>query len=83
MTGDLITRVSALGLTPPPADQRSPHLVVLHLPADGPEPAALASALAEAQVNVSIRGTAVRVSAHAFNTPADIERLVEVLEAQL
>ena len=83
LTGDLITRVSALGLTPPPADQRSPHLVGLHLPADGPEPAALANALAEAQVNVSIRGTAVRVSAHAFNTPADIERLVEVLEAQL
>jgi selenocysteine lyase/cysteine desulfurase len=43
----------------------------------------LANALAEAQVNVSIRGTAVRVSAHVFNTPTDIERLVEVLGAQL
>ncbi len=83
LTGDLIARVTALGLTPPPADQRSPHLVGLHLPADGPEPASLANALAEAQVNVSIRGTAVRVSAHAFNTPADIDRLVDVLEAQL
>jgi selenocysteine lyase/cysteine desulfurase len=83
LTSDLIARVSALGLTPPPADQRSPHLVGLHLPPDGPEPGTLADALAEAQVNVSIRGTAVRVSAHAFNTPADIERLVEVLEAQL
>jgi selenocysteine lyase/cysteine desulfurase len=83
LTDDLITRVSALGLTPPPADQRSPHLVGLHLPADGPEPAVLANALAEAQVNVSIRGTAVRVSAHVFNTSADIDRLVGVLEAQL
>ena len=83
LTSDHITRVSALGLTPPPTDQRSPHLVGLHLPPDGPEPGVLADALAEAQVNVSIRGTAVRVSAHAFNTPADIERLVEVLERQL
>ena len=83
LTTDLITRVSALGLTPPPADRRSPHIVGLHLPTNGPEPAALATALAEAQVNVSIRGTAVRVSTHVFNTPADIERLVEVLEAQL
>ena len=83
LTGDLIARVGGLGLTPPPTDQRSPHLVGLHLPEGGPEPAALANALAEAQVNVSIRGTAVRVSTHVFNTPADIERLVEVLEAQL
>lgn len=83
LTGDLIARVQSLGLTTPPDDQRSPHLVGLHLPADGPEPGALASALAEAQVNVSIRGTAVRVSAHAFNTPDDIDRLVGVLQTQL
>jgi len=83
LTADLIARVSALGLTPPAAAERSPHIVGLHLPADGPEPSALAIALAEAQVNVSIRGTAVRVSTHVFNTPADMERLVEVLEAQL
>jgi len=83
LTVDLIARVGALGMTAPPPDQRSPHIVGLHLPADGPEPAVLANALAEARVNVSIRGTAVRVSAHAFNTPADIDRLVEVLEAQL
>lgn len=83
LTSDLIKRVSALGLTPPPADQRSPHIVGLHLPADGPEPAELASALGDAQVNVSIRGTALRVSTHVFNTPTDIDRLVAVLEAQL
>ena len=83
LTSDLIARVAALGLKPPPDGQRSPHLVGLHLPAEGPDPAALANTLAEAQVNVSIRGTAVRVSAHVFNTPADIDRLVGVLEAQL
>jgi selenocysteine lyase/cysteine desulfurase len=83
LTNDLIARVGTLGLTPPPLDQRSPHLVGLHLPVDGPEPKALATALAEAQVNVSIRGTAVRVSAHVFNTPRDIDRLVGVLAAEL
>jgi selenocysteine lyase/cysteine desulfurase len=83
LTDDLITRVRALGLTPPVPAERSPHIVGLHLPADGPEPAALANALAEAQVDVSIRGTAVRVSAHVFNTPADMDRLVEVLRARL
>lgn len=83
LTDDLVVRATSLGLTPPPPGQRSPHLVGLHLPPDGPQPAALASALAEAQVDVSIRGTAVRVSAHAFNTPTDMERLLEVLETQL
>lgn len=82
LTSSLIDRVAALGMTPPPAGQRSPHLVGLHLPADGPQPSALAAALADAQVNVSIRGTAVRVSAHVFNTPADIDRLIDVLTRQ-
>jgi selenocysteine lyase/cysteine desulfurase len=82
LTSDLIERAAAFGLRPPPADQRSPHLVGLRLPDDGPAPAVLAAALAEAQVHVSIRGTAVRVSAHAFNTPADVDRLIEVLADQ-
>ena len=82
LTSDLIERAAAFGLRPPPADQRSPHLVGLRLPEGGPEPAVLANALAEAQVHVSIRGSAVRVSAHAFNTPTDVDRLIEVLAAQ-
>jgi len=51
----------------------------LHLPAGGPPAATVSAALAEAQVHVSIRGTAIRVSAHAFNTTADIDRLITVL----
>jgi selenocysteine lyase/cysteine desulfurase len=82
LTTDLIERTARFGLRPPPPDQRSPHLVGLRLPDDGPEPAALAAALAAAQVHVSIRGTAVRVSAHAFNTPEDVDRLIDVLAAQ-
>jgi selenocysteine lyase/cysteine desulfurase len=82
LTSDLIERAEGFGLRPPPIDQRSPHLVGLRLPEDGPEPAVLAAALAEARVHVSIRGAAVRVSAHAFNTPTDVDRLIEVLAAQ-
>lgn len=82
LSSDLVERASRLGLRPPPANQRSPHLVGLHLPEGGPEPAVLAAALAEAQVHVSIRGTAVRVSTHAFNTPGDVDRLIDVLAAQ-
>lgn len=82
LTSDLIARAARLGLSTPAADQRSPHLVGLRLPAEGPEPGALAAALADAQVHVSIRGTAVRVSAHAFNTPQDVDRLIDVLTGQ-
>jgi len=82
LTSDLIDRAAQFGLRPPPAGQRSPHLVGLRLPAGGPDPAVLAGALAAAQVHVSIRGTAVRVSAHAFNTPEDVDRLIDVLAAQ-
>jgi selenocysteine lyase/cysteine desulfurase len=83
LTSDLVERAAQLGLSTPPAEQRSPHLVGLRLPAEAPEPAVLAGALAEAQVNVSIRGTALRVSTHAFNTPSDVDRLIAVLSAQL
>lgn len=83
LTTGLIDRARELGFTSPEPDQRSPHIVGLHLPDHAPAPAIIAAALAEAQVNVSIRGTAVRVSAHAFNTPDDIDRLLEVLAGQL
>jgi selenocysteine lyase/cysteine desulfurase len=79
LTSDLVTRAGELGLTVPAEDQRSPHIVGLHLPPGAPAPSTLSAALADANVNVSIRGTAVRVSAHAFNTANDIDRLVDVL----
>ena len=79
LTTSLVERAAELGFSAPPSDQRSPHLIGLHLPAGGPPAATVSAALAEAQVHVSIRGTAIRVSAHAFNTTADIDRLITVL----
>lgn len=79
LTDYAVERTAELGFEAPPADQRSPHIVGLRLPDDGPSPTDLAAALWAEAVNVSIRGTAVRVSTHAFNTVGDIDRLLGVL----
>jgi selenocysteine lyase/cysteine desulfurase len=83
LTSLLVERVAPLGLPAPDAAIRSPHLIGLRLPDDAPDPQTVAAALAAERVHVSVRGTAVRVSVHGFNTRADIDRLVEVLAATL
>jgi selenocysteine lyase/cysteine desulfurase len=83
LTSLLVERVAPLGLRAPDAAIRSPHLIGLRLPDDAPDPQTVAAALAAERVHVSVRGTAVRVSVHGFNTRADIDRLVEVLAATL
>ncbi|QYG94093.1 aminotransferase class V-fold PLP-dependent enzyme [Iamia sp. SCSIO 61187] len=79
----LIDRVAAgateLGLTAPPPEQRSPHLVGLSLAETGIDAAELASRLADDRVHVSVRGTSIRVSAHRFNTDEDVDRLLASL----
>jgi selenocysteine lyase/cysteine desulfurase len=42
----------------------------------------LVAALAEANVYVSVRGDAIRVAPHVFNTDADIDRLLDVIREQ-
>lgn len=79
LTDTVVSKTAGLGFTAPAADQRSPHIVGLQLPAGGAAPAELAAALAAQNITVSIRGTALRVSAHAFNIADDIDRLVSVL----
>lgn len=77
LSAELTEAARGLGLGVP--ELRSPHLVGLRLPGAGPDPAEVARSLAGAGVYVSIRGTAVRVSVHAFNTRDDIVRLLEAL----
>ena len=69
---------SELGLRVPPDDQRAPHMIGLRLPSTV-DPSALARRLASEDVHVSIRGDAVRVSAHVYNTDDDVDRLLSVL----
>lgn len=68
----------ALGLHAAPAHLRAPHIVGLRLdPSVDAE--ALAPRLGDDAVHVSVRGDAIRVSAHAFNTTDDIDRLLGAL----
>lgn len=68
----------ALGLSVAPAHLRSGHIIGVRLDASI-EAELLAPALADEAVHVSVRGDAVRVSAHAFNTDDDAHRLIDVV----
>jgi selenocysteine lyase/cysteine desulfurase len=60
-----------------PPDRRLGHMIGIRLP--GGLPGGLAATLAAARIYVSIRGDAIRVAPHLYNTPSDIDRLFEVL----
>ncbi len=78
----LTARVEAgarrLGLDPVPAEHRGSHLIGVRFPMG--EPPGLRESLAASGVFVSLRANAVRVSPHLYNTAADVDRLLEVLE---
>lgn len=78
LTARLVDGATSLGLRAADERFRSPHLVGLRL-APSVDAEALAPALADDGVHVSVRGDAVRVSVHAFNTEADVDRLLAVL----
>ncbi len=68
-----------IGTAPPPF--RAPHLIGLRL-AEAP-PKDLPSRLAEEGVYVSVRGSAIRVAPHVYNTAADSDRLFRALRRLL
>ncbi len=78
LTDRVAAGATELGLRVPPDDQRAPHMIGLRLPSTV-DPSALARRLAGEDVHVSIRGDAVRVSAHVYNTDEDVDRLLSVL----
>lgn len=80
---DMIAKHAAeeLGLGSVAADRRAPHYLGLRF--QGPVPADLPARLAEAKVFVSVRGSAMRVTPHVYNTDEDVERLFAVLKAAL
>jgi selenocysteine lyase/cysteine desulfurase len=67
-----------LGLHPVPRARRAGHY--LGLRSVTPLPAGLVERLAAAKIYVSVRGQALRVTPHLYNTAADGERLVAVLQ---
>jgi selenocysteine lyase/cysteine desulfurase len=71
----------SLGLGVAPASLRAPHLIGVRL--RGADPSLVAKAMADADVFVSVRGNAMRVSPHVYNDSDDVDRLFEVLGAAL
>ncbi|MCU1496371.1 MAG: aminotransferase class [Acidimicrobiales bacterium] len=78
ITAAVAEGAQALGLRVAPAELRAAHLMGIRLdPSVDAE--ALAPALADQAVHVSVRGDAVRVSAHGFNNLDDADRLIAAL----
>jgi len=60
---------------------RAPHLLGLYMPAG--LPGDLPARFAAQNVFASVRGDAIRVAPHLYNTPEDVDRLFAVLEAAM
>lgn len=80
-TEAIAARAHNLGLTAAPSSLRAGHFLGLRFP--GAVPEELPEKLAKARVYVSVRGPAMRITPHLYNTDADIDRLFEVLGAAL
>lgn len=80
-TEQIAAQAQQLGCAVSPAALRARHM--LGLRCERPVPQDLAARLAASQIYVSLRGSAIRVSPHLYNTEADIERLFAVLRRVL
>jgi len=78
-TNEIAARAEGLGLKAAPPDARAPHMLGLELPPEAARRAA--AALTEANVVVSMRGSALRISPHLHNSQADVDRLLDALAA--
>jgi selenocysteine lyase/cysteine desulfurase len=78
LTDAIVARTRPLGLEALPQGVRAGHYLGLRFP--GGMPDGLVDRLAAANVHVSKRGDALRVTPHLYNTPADIDRFIAVLE---
>ena len=77
-----LNRLTELGYQIAPSGQRGAHLFGIRLP-ESIDLDALRRRFVDEKISVSVRGSAVRVSPHVYNTVADMERLVEVLTAMI
>jgi len=74
---ELVRGANALGFHCAEEDKRAPHLLGLRY--QGKLPTELADKLRSHQIFVSIRGDAIRVSPHLYNTVEERDRFLEVL----
>ena len=81
-SGSLNRKIAAAavahGFSVPDENYRAPHYLCLRRP--GGIPADLPEKLAREKVFVSVRGTSIRVTPHLYNSEADVDRLIHLLE---
>jgi selenocysteine lyase/cysteine desulfurase len=78
ITASIAERAMALGLRPPPADRRGPHILGLDLPPEKAEQ--VRAALAAAGCFVALRGgRSLRIAPHLHTTSEDVDRLMGAL----
>lgn len=77
----LIQYVEGRGQSVEDVRYRSAHLLSLQLP-DTVNPDALVNLLRERNILVSLRGTRIRVAPHLYNTPEDIQALIQAIDEQ-
>ena len=80
LTTEPLAELGDLGFEVEDAGWRGAHLFGLRLP-PGLDLDRLQTQLTGRQIHVSLRGSALRVSPHVYNTPDDVGALVEVLRA--
>jgi selenocysteine lyase/cysteine desulfurase len=81
LTDQTASSARLIGLDVASAELRAANLIGVRL--GGADPEVVAKAMGEANVFVSVRGDAMRVSPHVYNDEADVARLFEVLSATL
>jgi selenocysteine lyase/cysteine desulfurase len=77
LTSFIAREAEALGCSVLAADRRVGHMLGIRFP--GGFPSGLPERLAAERVYVSVRGDAIRVSPHVYNSEPDAERLIEVV----
>ncbi|TDJ17816.1 MAG: aminotransferase class V-fold PLP-dependent enzyme [Gammaproteobacteria bacterium] len=80
LTGPLVKLLEDERFSVAPASQRIAHIIGIRL-ADASRIPAVMAALGERRVCVSQRGQSIRISPHVYNTPEDIEALMDGLVA--
>ncbi len=80
-TAGIAARASTMGLGSVPGALRAGHFLGLRFP--GGVPDGLGQRLAAEKIFISVRGSAMRVTPHVYNTAADIERFLDALARAL